>query len=106
MPSLRKIHIDEAIPHECTEEEYQELWNAIFALPQLDQLEIVLSAVAMGVLFKYLNTVLASWIETALGIKLKTIDFQSFGTSVIEDEVKLVSIFMQTHSFITYKDLF
>lgn len=106
LPPLRKIHINEATPGECTKEEYQQLWKAIFSLPQLDQLEIVLSAVAMGVLFKYLNTILASWVETASGTKLKTIDFQSLGTSVSEDEVKLISHFTQTHSFLTYEDLF
>ena len=106
LPPLRRIHIDEAAPGECTEEEYRELWKAIFSLPQLDQLEIVLSAVAMGVLFKYSNTVFASWVDTASGTKLKAIDFQSLATSVSEDEIELISHFTQTHSFLTYEDLF
>jgi hypothetical protein len=105
LPPLRKIHIDEAAPGECTEEEYRDLWKAIFSLPQLDQLEVVLNAVAMAVLFKYLNTVFASWVDTASGTKLKTIDFQSLA-SASEDEIKLISHFTQTHSFLTYEDLF
>lgn len=105
LPPLRRIRIDEAAPGECTEEEYRDLWKAIFSLPQLDELEVVLSAIAMGILFKYLNTVLASWVDTASGTKLKAIAFQSLANAT-EDEIKLVSHFTQTHSFLTYKDLF
>ena len=78
LPPLRRIRIDEAAPGKCTEEEYRDLWKVIFSLPQLDELEVVLSATAMGVLFKYLNAV---WVDTASGTKLKAIDFQSLANA-------------------------
>lgn len=106
LPPLRRIHINEAPPVECTEEEYQEIWKAIFSLPQLDQLEIVLNATAKGVLIKYLNTVFASWVNIASGTKLKAIKFQSLATNVSTDEIMLISHFTQTHSFLTFDDLF
>ena len=95
-----KQHLAKA-PGKCTEEEYRDLWKAIFSLPQLDELEVVLNATAMGVLFKYLNTVFAVWVDTASGTKLKAIDFQSLANAT-EDEIKLVSHFTQINPFISH----
>ena len=106
LPPLRKIYINEATPGGFSEEEYRGLWNAIFSLPQLGQLEIVLSVVAVGVIFKHLNTVFECWVETASGIQLKAIHFESIATDRSSDEIKLMSHLAQTYSFLSVDDLF
>lgn len=87
LPILRKISIH--LYSEIPDDDYQQFWNAIFSLPQVDQLEM-----SLGFGFTNARLIYESWVETAVKIRLKSLRIVFLSC---EDDVDLLQEFTQEY---------
>ena len=94
---LRKISLDISSSG-YNKERFQRLWDVIFSLPQLEQLEIVLGEEFTVLTRQFMDVICERWIHVASEKKqLKSLVFTA--PYVNESDFKLISLVAQSYSY-------
>ena len=88
--SIRKIKLD-ASDHSYGTSEFKELWDALFSLPQLDQVEVIITRILSVTVNEFAHVVRDSWQQCASGRKLKSLKLE------FENETNLDVLDIVTH---------